>query len=309
MKIWNVISGVASTLFVASILTFGLSTEIASAHKGGDHDDCAGPHKNDPGCTPVSTGEISIASVGKWHGRAARDYAILIDATYTEISSNGFGKKLAKAKANADFLKLCTDYRVLIFEWDSPNIKNLEWGDLESYMACGGHIIWEDTTNIVKLHNSLTVTIINHDGSAPSPIEVDFWGSCATDTPSLCNSSVNDFDPIPPIRPPDPSSDTSFFLVNSHIEFTTILPFGLNPYLIQASESQVIGVYGDFTSNGGGCIVMTGPDNNFHGDETFAVENEELFTLRDAHRNMHALLFHQLDWLLDDDPTGCSPAP
>ena len=304
MKIWNVISGVASTLFVASILTFGLSTEIASAHKGGDHDDCAGPHKNDPGCTPVSTGEISIASVGKWHGRAARDYAILIDATYTEISSNGFGKKLAKAKANADFLKLCTDYRVLIFEWDSPNIKNLEWGDLESYMACGGHIIWEDTTNIVKLHNSLTVTIINHDGSAPSPIEVDFWGPCAAATSSLCN----DFDPIPPIPPPDPSSDSSFYLVNSHIEFAGFTGLELNAYLKQASESQVIGVYGVFTNttdNKVGCIVMTGPDNNFHGDAGFAVENPALFNLRDAHKNMHALLFHQLDWLLHS--TECNP--
>ena len=46
MKIWNVVSGVASTLFVASILTFSLSTEIASAHG----QECKGPHKGDPGC-------------------------------------------------------------------------------------------------------------------------------------------------------------------------------------------------------------------------------------------------------------------
>ena len=43
MKRWNVISGVASTLFVASILTFGFSTEIASAHGKA----CKGHHKND----------------------------------------------------------------------------------------------------------------------------------------------------------------------------------------------------------------------------------------------------------------------
>jgi len=49
MKTWNVISGVASTLFVASILTFGLSTEIASAH-GNHNEECTGPHKNDSGC-------------------------------------------------------------------------------------------------------------------------------------------------------------------------------------------------------------------------------------------------------------------
>ncbi len=51
MKIWVVISGVASTLFVASILTFGLSTEIASAHGSHPHNDpCTGPHKKDSGC-------------------------------------------------------------------------------------------------------------------------------------------------------------------------------------------------------------------------------------------------------------------
>ena len=46
MKSWNVIGGVVSSLFVASILTFSLSTEIASAHG----QDCKGPHKNDMGC-------------------------------------------------------------------------------------------------------------------------------------------------------------------------------------------------------------------------------------------------------------------
>lgn len=49
MKIWNVIIGVASTLFVASILTLAVSPGIASAH--GNHNNlCTGPHKNDDGC-------------------------------------------------------------------------------------------------------------------------------------------------------------------------------------------------------------------------------------------------------------------
>ena len=49
MKIWNVISGVASTLFVASILTFGVSTGIPSAAEAAAPA-CKGPNKNDPGC-------------------------------------------------------------------------------------------------------------------------------------------------------------------------------------------------------------------------------------------------------------------
>jgi len=304
MKIWNVISGVASTLFVASILTFGLSTEIASAHDN-PKKPCTGHHQSDPTCDPTTNTSFSIASVGKWHGRAAREYAIANEGTYTTISSSRFGKKLAKAKG--DFSKLCTDYSVLIFEWDSPNIKNLDWPSLVGYMECGGLIVWEDTTNIVKM-NEFSVTIINHDGSAESPIEVHFDNGpspdCVSDTPSLCDpdpvTDPEDFDPIH-------TEDPSFYLVNSHIQFTSFL-LPLKAYLIQDSGSEVIGVYGVFPDDDddglGGCIVMTGPDNNFHGDKDFDVENPDLFDLRDAHKNMHALLFHQLDWLLSD---VCNP--
>ena len=52
MKIWTVISGVVSTLLVASILTFGLSTEIASAHGPA----CEKHHKKDDGCSPPGGG-------------------------------------------------------------------------------------------------------------------------------------------------------------------------------------------------------------------------------------------------------------
>ncbi len=49
MKRWNVISGVASTLFVASLLTFGLSTSITSAHED-PKKPCTGHHQGDEGC-------------------------------------------------------------------------------------------------------------------------------------------------------------------------------------------------------------------------------------------------------------------
>ena len=55
MKIWNVISGVASTLFVASILTIGVSTGIPSSAEAAAPA-CKGPNKNDPGC-PGGGGE------------------------------------------------------------------------------------------------------------------------------------------------------------------------------------------------------------------------------------------------------------
>ncbi len=53
MKRWTVISSVVSTLFIASILTFSLSTEIASAHgkacQGHHKDDCNGGGGGDDG--------------------------------------------------------------------------------------------------------------------------------------------------------------------------------------------------------------------------------------------------------------------
>ena len=64
MKIWNVISGVASTLFVASILTFGVSTGIPSAAEAAAPA-CKGPNKNDPGCPgggDGGTGETTCAT-------------------------------------------------------------------------------------------------------------------------------------------------------------------------------------------------------------------------------------------------------
>ncbi len=49
MKRWNVISGVTSTLFVALILTFGISTSIPSAAEAAPPD-CKGPNKGGPNC-------------------------------------------------------------------------------------------------------------------------------------------------------------------------------------------------------------------------------------------------------------------
>ena len=302
------LSTVALTIVLFTMGALILPVNTALAH-------CKGPHAGgEPDCETHSHGGkdkdppptisvcdrsgsglnkgFCIASVGKWHGRAASEYVDDADkATYTEIKSNAFGKILAGSGAATE---LCADYDVLIFEWDSPDIKNLDWDTLLDYMACGGGIIWEDTTNILKLHDDLTVVIINHDSSAPSPIEVAFDGDCYTDTvtetPSLCAPS---------------SLASPFILVNSHIEFTGLgfEALALEEYLLQQdSESEVLGVYGVFPNGDGGCIVMTGPDNNFHGDANF--ESPSNLDLQEANRNMHALLVHELDWLLSD---VCNP--
>ena len=62
MKMLNVISGGASTLFVASILTFGLSTGIASAHDPKPGQECKGHHTNDPDCLVVVPGGVTYTA-------------------------------------------------------------------------------------------------------------------------------------------------------------------------------------------------------------------------------------------------------
>ena len=88
MKRWNVISGVASTLFVASILTFGLSTEIASAHGK----DCKGPHKGDPGCDLGGGSGSAAAPVFAYRrdgGSAAKIYLANADGSEATLVFTG----------------------------------------------------------------------------------------------------------------------------------------------------------------------------------------------------------------------------
>jgi hypothetical protein len=72
MKRRTVISSVVSTLLAVSILTFGVSTEIASAHGGNHNEPCTGPHKNDAGCDDGGDGgDVAENDIGvRWMGAA-----------------------------------------------------------------------------------------------------------------------------------------------------------------------------------------------------------------------------------------------
>jgi len=61
MKRWTVINSVVSTLLVASILTFGVSTGIASASEP-PKQACKGHHKNDSGCVVVDPGGVTYTA-------------------------------------------------------------------------------------------------------------------------------------------------------------------------------------------------------------------------------------------------------
>ncbi|MCZ6562828.1 MAG: hypothetical protein O6948_07900, partial [Deltaproteobacteria bacterium] len=84
-----------------------------------------------------------------------------------------------------------------------------------------------------------------------------------------------------PNNHPDPFELT---FINKHIIFAAINT-GLTPFL-RLQDGGVVGLYGKFVN---GRIVLTGPDNNFHGDPDL---NTNDLDLRDATKNHYDLLFN-----------------
>ena len=275
------LSTLSLTLAVA-VFAFSY-TNPAFADKPGEGGHNHGGGGEDP--SPIEACDVHpcIASVGKWHGIPASDYAENNGGTYTELSSNDFAKILA-ALPEGNFQELCDAQDVLIFEWNSPNIEGLDWDSLIDYMACGGDVIWEDTNNIVKLTAGVATDDIRpFPAPTPSsPFTITFDSACLIAVPILC-ALVPGGDP--------------FTVKNNHIEFS---PEDQQPatelkqFLRQLSDLEVLGLYGVFGA--GGCIVMTGPDNNFHG--RFPDKNDE-------RENQYQLLFNELDWVLGSNE--CTP--
>ncbi len=282
MKILR-LSTLSLTLAVA-VFSLGYSNPaFADKPICGDNNDQHCDHSEDP--SPIEACDVHpcIASVGKKHGIPASDYAENNGGTYTELSSNDFAKILA-ALPEGNFQELCDAQDVLIFEWNSPNIEGLDWDSLIDYMACGGDVIWEDTNNIVKLTAGVATDDIRpFPAPTPSsPFTITFDSACLIAVPILC-ALVPGGDP--------------FTVKNNHIEFS---PEDQQPatelkqFLSQLPDLEVLGLYGVFGA--GGCIVMTGPDNNSHG--RFPDKNDE-------RENQYQLLFNELDWVLGSNE--CTP--
>ena len=66
---------------------------------------------------------------------------------------------------------------------------------------------------------------------------------------------------------------------------------GLEPFLFLENFDDVVGLYGEFDS---GRIVLTGPDNNFHG----SLNGDPNDPAGEARRNHYNLLFNEINWLL-----------
>lgn len=126
---------------------------------------------------------------------------------------------------------LRASYEVLIFRCCVASATiNADWTTrLVSYMALGGGIIWEDGgENLSDLVPGVTA----------SP---GFLGgiTLSATVPGLTDGIISSF-------------------VNSHITFSAWDP-ALSPFIV--SGATTVGLYGQF---GTGCIVLTGPDNDWH---------------------------------------------
>ncbi len=260
---------------------------------------------DDPGSTPgpttltrcVDTGKLfCLASVDKWDRPAARLYVeetFGTNGSYTQIPPNVFGNILA---ALSDFDKLCAAYDVLIFQWKSPGIKNLTWQSLVNYMECGGGVVFEDPSNVDALWPDVKTTNIHIHSGTTAPITIAFENSCFNSYHTLCEE-------FPHKTVQDPPGDFiyEFDIENNHMEFEadqTPNPENLvlYPFLRLSVEGPedwpIIGLYGEYPNNKGGRIVITGPDNSFHGNI------EPNHPLRKEHLNQLKLLFNEIDWLL-----------
>ena len=197
------------------------------------------------------------------------------NGNYVKIESNEFDKILQTLTAAAD---LCAAYDVLVFNWNSPRIKNLNWQRLLDYMACGGGIIFEDQRNVLRLADGVSIIEATRSSPDDEPITVNLV------TVPVLTSGFG----------------STLTLRNKHIIFDEgNSDVNLHPFLTLAdthptNAGEVVGLYGQFT--GGGRIVLTGPDNNFHGRKP---STHQVPAINQAIVNSYDLLHDEIDWLLD----------
>ena len=275
----------AKMTLMATVLAaaFGLALGLMSAPAVANHD-CSDPKwenhshcgggggSEDPeptlGMCPASP---CIADVGKTFtdNTPARQFAVDSGGTYTKIKSNEFDRILERDEPALD---LCEAYDVLIFNWSSPTIKNLNWQRLLDYMACDGNVIFEDPRNVGLLAAGVSTleTTLHSRGDFPLTITLENVGPL--------NGNAGPLDLV---------------FVNKHIIFDDNSSNGLLPFLsLPNSGDEVVGLYGEF---GDGRIVLTGPDNNYHGDPDEDTDDPA----DDARMNHYNLLFNEINWLLN----------
>jgi hypothetical protein len=188
---------------------------------------------------------INVAAIGGNYGNQAAN---------SIIAARGDGSTIARiSEATFNSMSVSTllsSYDVLLFTWNSSGSLNADWNTrLLPYLTGGGGIIWEDDGNLGDL--SPVVSAFNGGGNPATVVSV----------PGLTAA-------------PGIAINTSF--VNNHIGFSmSSWDPALSPFLIDGGGT-VTGLYGTF---GGGRIVLTGPDQDYHanpGDNQYNLLTNEL---------------------------------
>lgn len=158
---------------------------------------------------------------------------------------------------------LRASYDALLVTWAGDAALDLDWTTrLLPYMALGGGVIFEDPNNLADLLPGVTA-----DGAPPGGAI-----TVSAAVPGLTDGIADDF-------------------VNDHIKFTAWDP-ALSPFL--ADSGATVGLYGEFP--GGGRIVLTGPDQDFHGARGIG----------GVAGNQYNLLLNEVEWVTHG---GGAPGP
>ena len=138
--------------------------------------------------------------------------------------------------------QLRQQYDVLIITWASAGTLNVDWNTrLLPYLQAGGGVLFDgDPNNVGDLSAVVSTTFTG--------TELSDGISVTTLVPGLTDGINNLF-------------------ANNHIRFATFPAWdpALSPFLAFTSgpnNGAVVGLHGRFDA---GCIVMTGPDQDFHG--------------------------------------------
>lgn len=212
-----------------------------------------------------------------------------LNCTYTELDPVTFNSMTpAELRANFD---------ILLAAWMSQSWHfDLDWTTrLHPFLELGGGVIWEDPGNFADLDPAVAAVNL-------MPYNTDWCSVLITEEiPGVTTGILQDGECTGNQRPACFS--------NFHVGFTSWHP-GLSPFLLskgtrymtdgsevpdeECQPNLVVGLYGEFS---GGRIILTGPDNNFHGSRN---DGE----LRRS-RNQYKLLVNEILWVSE----GFDPPP
>lgn len=183
-------------------------------------------------------------------GVGANDGTTAADAAFSSGDLPGCAVRLTEAEFNArPPAELRALFPALIITWNSDPSLNVDWATrLQPYLQLGGGVLYEDPNNVADIADLVTVghTSVGGDGGT--------WNVTAS-VSGLTDGINGSFE-------------------NNHIEFSEWDSAELAPFLSFSPDGEsnfTAGLYGKF---GDGCIVLTGPDQDFHAVRGSSVPSE-----------------------------------